>query len=62
MMKHDLWSVVVVLGLLGWLFSAVMMMLQAFPRKDEFVASSGIRWGSAGVVSFFIWIVGMLNA
>lgn len=61
-MSRDLWSVILIAGLVGWLFSSIMLMLKAFPRKDVFVASSGIRWGSAGVISFFIWVMGMLNA
>ncbi len=61
-MSRDLWSVILIAGLLGWLFSCIMLMLKAFPRKDVFDASSGILWGSAGVISFFIWVVGMLYA
>jgi hypothetical protein len=61
-MMRDLWSVILILGLAGWLFSSIMLMLKAFPGKNVFVASSGIRWGSAGVISFFIWVIGMLNA
>ena len=61
-MPRDLWSVILITGLVGWLFSSIMLMLKAFPRKDVFVVSSGIRWGSAGVISFFIWVMGMLNA
>jgi hypothetical protein len=61
-MIHELWSVIVIAGLLGWLFSTVMLLLNAFPKKDVFVVSSGFRWGSAGIISFFVWIVGMLNA
>jgi hypothetical protein len=61
-MSHDLWSIILIAGLVGWLFSCIMLMFMAFPKKDVFVASSGIRWGTAIVISFFIWIVGMLNA
>jgi hypothetical protein len=61
-MTRDLWSVILIAGLVGWLFSSIMLMLKAFPKKDVFVVSSGIRWGSAGVISFFIWVIGMLNA
>jgi len=61
-MMHDLWSVILIAGLIGWLFSSIMLMLKAFPQRDVFVVSSGIRWGTASVVSFFIWVVGMLNA
>ncbi len=61
-MPHELWSVILIAGLLGWLFSCIMLMFKAFPQKDVFVVSSGVRWGSAGVISFFIWVIGMLNA
>ncbi|OGU14354.1 MAG: hypothetical protein A2076_17695 [Geobacteraceae bacterium GWC2_53_11] len=61
-MSNDLWSVILIIGLIGWIFSSIMLMLKAFPQKDVFVAASGIRWGSAGVISFLIWVVGMLNA
>jgi len=61
-MLHDIWSIIVIAGLSGWIFSSIMLMFRAFPRRDEFVVSSGIRWGSAVVISFFIWIIGMLNA
>ncbi len=61
-MIHDIWSVILIAGLIGWLFSSIMLMFKAFPQKDVFVVSSGVRWGTAGVISFFIWVVGMLNA
>jgi hypothetical protein len=61
-MSHDIWSVILITGLSGWLFSSIMLMLKAFPQKDIFIASTGIRWGSAAIISFFIWITGMLNA
>lgn len=61
-MARDIWSVILICGLIGWLFSSIMLMFKAFPQKDVFNASSGIRWGSAAVASFFIWVIGMLNA
>lgn len=61
-MSNDLWSVILITGLVGWIFSSIMLMLKAFPQKDAFVLSSGIRWGSAALISFFIWIIGMLKA
>ena len=61
-MAQDLWSIILIAGLIGWLFSSIMMMFKAFPQKDVFVVLSGIRWGSAAVVSFFMWVAGMLNA
>jgi hypothetical protein len=61
-MGHDLWSVILIAGLAGWIFSSIMLMLKAFPEKDVFVASAGIRWGTTGIISFAIWISGLLNA
>jgi hypothetical protein len=61
-MLHELWSVILIAGISGWIFSALMLMLKAFPVKDVFVASAGIRWGTIGIISFFIWIIGLLNA
>jgi hypothetical protein len=60
-MVQDLWSVILITGLIGWLFSTIMLIFKAFPRKDVFIVSSGARWGAAALVSFFIWVVGMLN-
>lgn len=61
-MTREIWSVILIAGLIGWLFSSIMLMLKAFPQRDVFIASTGIRWGSAAVASFFIWVIGMLNA
>jgi len=61
-MSHDIWSVILITGLIGWLFSSIMLMLKAFPQKNVFIASAGIRWESAALVSFFVWIAGMLKA
>ncbi|MBV5338676.1 MAG: hypothetical protein J0665_03825 [Deltaproteobacteria bacterium] len=61
-MSHDIWSVILITGLIGWLFSSIMLMLKAFPQKEVFIVSTGIRWGSAALISFFIWIAGMLKA
>jgi len=60
-MTSDLWSVILIAGLVGWLFSSIMLIFKAFPRKDVFIVSSGARWGSASLISFFIWVIGMLK-
>lgn len=59
---HDIWSVILIIGLIGWIFSSVMLMLKAFPLRNVFLVPVGIRWGSAAAASFFIWIIGLLNA
>lgn len=59
---RELWSLLLIVGLIGWLFSSIMLMLRAFPKKDVFVSSAAMKWGSVVLVSYFFWIIGMLNA
>lgn len=61
-MSHDFWSIILLSGVASWIASTIAFMFYAFPRKDEFVVTSAIRWGGASVVSFLVWIVGMINA
>ncbi|MDD2854503.1 MAG: hypothetical protein PHU01_03130 [Desulfuromonadaceae bacterium] len=61
-MLSDIWGVLLITGLIGWLFSSIMLMLKAFPQKDLFLPSVAAKWGAAAAVSYFIWIAGMLNA
>ncbi len=61
-MSHDLWSIFLLLGLSGWITSSIMFMFRAFPERDVFNSASGIRWGGAVIVSFAVWVIGLLNA
>ena len=61
-MSHDIWSIVLSVGLVGWITSSIMLMFKAFPEKGVFNASTGMRWGGAVVASFAVWVIGMLNA
>jgi hypothetical protein len=61
-MSNDFWSIFLLLGLAGWITSSIMLMFRVFPEKDVFNASSGMRWGGCVIVSFVVWVVGMLNA
>jgi hypothetical protein len=61
-MSDDLWSIVLVIGAVFWIFSCIMFIFRAFPQRDIFDSRLGIRWGAAIAVAFSIWIVGLLNA
>lgn len=61
-MSHDIWSIILLAGLSGWILSSIMLAFKAFPEKDVFDAKAGLRWGGALVVSFSVWIIGILNA
>jgi len=57
-----MWSIVLLIGLAGWVASSIMLALRAFPQKGVFDVASGIRWGGAIVISFCVWVIGMLCA
>lgn len=61
-MSNDIWSIVLLIGLTGWITSSIFFMFRAFPEKGVFNSVSGIRWGGATVISLIIWIIGLLNA
>lgn len=61
-MSHDIWSIVLLMGVISWIVSSIAFMFYAFPRKGEFVVKSGMRWGGASIISFLVWILGMINA
>lgn len=61
-MLRDIWSIILIAGLSGWLFSSVMLMFKAFPKKDAFESGIAVKWGLATVVSYFVWVLGLLNA
>jgi hypothetical protein len=61
-MSHDIWSIILLTGLAGWVASSAMLAFKAFPQSGVFDAASGMRWGGALLFSFFVWIIGMLNA
>ena len=61
-MSHDIWSIVLLIGLTGWITSSIFLMFKAFPEKGLYNSASGIRWGGAAAISFVVWIIGLLNA
>lgn len=61
-MSHDIWSIVLLLGVVSWIVSSIAFMFYSFPRRGEFVIKAAIRWGGASLVSFLVWILGLLNA
>ncbi len=61
-MSDDIWSIVLLSGVVSWIVSSIAFMFYSFPRKGEFVAKSAIRWGGVSLVSFLVWILGLLNA
>jgi hypothetical protein len=60
--SDDVWSIITLIGLSGWIFSAMVFLFRVFPGRGRFVAREARVWGAAVLASYGIWIVGMLNA
>jgi hypothetical protein len=61
-MSNDLWSIVTLIGLAGWILSMIVFLFRSFPARGVFEAQQARIWGAATVVSYAVWIVGMINA
>ncbi len=59
---NDVWAMVMVAGLAGWLLSALIFIFRAFPGRGLFLVRPALTWGAVLVVSYIVWIVGMLHA
>ena len=61
-MSDGMWSIITLIGLSGWVSSTIVLLFRAVPRRDLFEAREARIWGAAVLVSYGVWIVGMLNA
>lgn len=61
-MMNDVWAVVAVIGLACWLLSALIFIFKAFPGRGQFLARPALTWGTVLIVSYIVWVVGMLRA
>jgi hypothetical protein len=59
---NDIWSIVIIASLSVWIASTMGFIFRAFPARGQFEARLALKWGVAVVVSFAVWIVGLLNA
>jgi hypothetical protein len=60
--SNDLWSIICLAGLAGWIVSALVLAFRAFPGKGEFAGRPALKWGIALIVSYAVWIAGLLHA
>jgi hypothetical protein len=60
--SDGIWSIVTLVGLAGWIASAIVFLFRAFPGRGRFEAREAMVWGAAVLVSYVVWIAGMLNA
>lgn len=61
-MMNTIWSAVMLIGLAGWICSALVFIFKAFPGRGQFLVRPALTWGGVLVASFVIWIAGMLHA
>ncbi len=61
-MSHELWSIVLLVGLVFWIASTILFIVYSFPRRGEFVAKFAVRFGGMSIVFFMVWVAGLLNA
>jgi hypothetical protein len=61
-LSDGIWSIVTLIGLAGWIASAIVFLFRVFPGRDRFEAREARVWGAAVLISYAVWIAGMLNA
>jgi hypothetical protein len=61
-MSDGVWSIVTLIGLAGWVISTIIFIFRSFPARGVFVAQQARIWGSVLLVSYAVWIAGMINA
>jgi hypothetical protein len=61
-MSNISWSIVMLLGLYGWVIFTLLFIFKAFPEADKFDSRNALRWGPCILVFFFVWVAGLLNA
>jgi hypothetical protein len=59
---NELWAVVTIIGLMGWLSSTLLFIFRSFPEQGRFEKRPALVWGGALVISYAVWIAGLLNA
>ncbi|MEC4677973.1 MAG: hypothetical protein VST69_04385, partial [Nitrospirota bacterium] len=63
MSPDPFWSMMVVLGFLGWASGTLLFIWRAFREgSTQVMLKQGILWGSVIVVFYALWIIGMVNA
>ncbi|HJV34086.1 hypothetical protein [Geomonas sp.] len=58
----NLWSMLTLAGLWGFVGCTAGFILKAFPARDCFERRNGLLWGALLLLFFLLWMVGMANA
>lgn len=57
-----LWSIIVEIGFLGWIGSAIGFIFRVFSGQKGFNPTRAVFWGILLIFFYAFWIIGMLNA
>jgi hypothetical protein len=57
-----MWSIITLIGLSGWISTAIVFLFRVFPGRGQFELREARVWGAAVLVSYGVWLAGMLNA
>lgn len=59
---NPFWSMVLLLGVIGWISTAIIFIFQAWDHEDNFNPRRALIWGVTFVVFYGVWILGLVNA
>jgi len=59
---NQLWTMICLAGLWGFVFATAGFILKAFPARGTFDGRRAWPWGVVLVVCFIVWMVGMMRA
>ncbi len=57
-----LWSVVSQIGFWLWLATTTGFILTVFPGRGIFRGAAALRWGIPLLLSYLLWVLGMVRA
>jgi hypothetical protein len=61
-MINEVWAIVAVIGVWGWILAGVGFTFRAFPARDRFNGRCAAIWGGCFIFFYALWIAGMIKA
>jgi hypothetical protein len=60
-MATELWSLIAITSFWGWVVTSLLFIFKAFPAFGVFCSRAAWIWGSASVITAFLWIAALKN-
>jgi hypothetical protein len=61
-MPNDIWAIIMLISLVGWISSTLVFIFKAFPQRGVFNVKPAKTWGCVVLVFYGIWVLGMFMA